>query len=100
MSCLCQEIKEIQRDVAAMPTDELKATIEWAVGRMEEAMKNLSTLCGLPMVSGNADSLSDSTADACDRVHAFGVLTALYVRELVRRPVQPTVYVQTDFSVN
>ncbi len=80
MSQLGQMIREIQREAAALPTDALRSEIEVNLDVQDAVIRQF---LAIRPGAGNAGDLLIATGTVW-----FSVLTtALYVRELVSRPV-------------
>jgi hypothetical protein len=89
MSCLCQDIKETQREAAGMSTNDLKFAVSSVLDMLETSVELLDLTCQARPV-GRQDSQAQLGA-AYDIVVVTALLASLYVRELTRRPAeQPT----------
>ena len=86
-------IEQVQRDVAAWPTGELRTEIARRVSVLDGFIDQLS-----PAASAGLCPDGESCA-SCDVLNA-ALLLALYVRELTRRPAEPDVFAQVGFSIN
>lgn len=96
--CFCQDISQGKRDAASLTTGELKDAIKIDIEILDVAIGQLALICQeSPLSAADADLEYDQ---ARDLVLVTALMAALYVRELVSRPAQPSVHVQTQFSVN
>ena len=98
MSCLCQDIKQSQREAAALTTGELKSAIVTSLDVLDVAIDQLAQVCAMPPLPAEGADLEYSAAR--ELVLMSALTAALYTRELAYRPAQRTTYVQTSFSVN
>jgi hypothetical protein len=98
MSCLCQGIKESQRNAAALTDGELKSAIETNLDILDVAIDQLARLCVTPPLPSEGADLEH--AAAIELVLMAALEAALHTAELTRRPVKHTAYVQTNFSAN
>ena len=94
MSCMCEDIAEIQREVAGLCTGELRAAIGSSVDLLEAAIEHSAIVCG-NAPDGAAD---EQVVAARDVVIVYALLTALYVRELTLRPAPR--FTRVGLSIN
>jgi hypothetical protein len=86
MSCMCQEIMALQRDIADVSTGELQHAIYRALDRMDMGLESMRHLCRSMWVDDSAEAqLKDAQSEMLMRA----LLVALCVRELTRRPAAP-----------
>jgi hypothetical protein len=83
MSCMCQDIEQMQRETSAMSTHVLRHAIYHSLDLMDMALESMRYQC----VSNPADGSAEEQAHI--RVFMHTLLVALYVRELTKRPVPP-----------
>jgi hypothetical protein len=86
MSCMCQDIEQIQRETAVMPTHELRHAIYHSLDLMDMALESMRYQCSSNPADGSAEVQAQA---ACASVLMHTLLVALYVRELTKRPVPP-----------
>jgi hypothetical protein len=91
MSCMCQDIAQIQLETAAMPTGELRHAIYHSLDLMDMALESMRHHCLSTSADGSAE---EQAAASRASVLMHTLLVALYVRELTRRPAPPS------FSLN
>jgi hypothetical protein len=92
MTNLGQIIRDIQRDAAALPTDQLRTEIEISLHVQDAVIDHFRSI---RPGAGNLEELIGATSDVIIAV----LTTALYVRELTTRPARRTV-AQVRFSRN
>ena len=86
MSCMCQDIAQMQRDTAALPTHVLRHAIYHSLDLMDMAIESMRYQCSSNPADGSAE---EQAAAARASVLLHTLLVALYVRELTKRPVPP-----------
>jgi hypothetical protein len=81
MTYLGQVVRQIRRDAAALPTDDLRTEIEISLHVLDAVIGDLHSV---RPGAGNMEATIDASAD----VMAAALTIALYVRELTTRPAR------------
>jgi hypothetical protein len=92
MTNLGQIIREMQRDAAALSTDQLRTEIQISLDVLDAVIAHFYSI---RPSAGNLPELISATTDVMIAV----LTTALYVRELTTRPARRTV-ARVSFSRN